>query len=183
MALKHIILKKIANAFGKFYKFGRTLADRISMGNNDTDQYLSRIPCNFKSMVMKPTSQRETMKLISKLPNKTSHGHDMISNELLKSLNRSISFPLFIIFNQSLSEGIFPNLMKMAAILPLYKGKESDKVINYRPISLLLTTSKILEKIVYNRLINFITKHDILYDSQYGFCTKRLGEHAMLQFT
>lgn len=71
--------------------------------------------------------------------------------------------------------------MKMAEIIPLYKGKESDKVINYRLISLLLATSKILEKIVHDRLINFITKHDILYDSQYGFHTKRSCEYAMLE--
>ena len=96
---------------------------------------------------MKPTTQMEITKLISKLPNKSSYGHDMISNKLLKSLTRSISFPLLIIFNQLLAEGIFPKSMKLTEVIPLYKGKESDKVINYRPIPLLLTISKILEKL------------------------------------
>ena len=100
-----------------------------------------------------------------------------------RQFNKSISFPLCMIFNQSLTEGIFPDLMKMAEVIPLYKGKESDKVINYRPISLLLTILKVLEKIVYNRLIKFISKHDILYDSQYGFHTKRSCEHTMLELT
>ena len=167
--------KKIANEFGKFYsRLGETLAGKIKVGNKTIEDYLSYIPCNLSSMLMKPTSQREIIKLITKLPNKTRHGHDMISNELLKKLNKRISSPLCMIFNQSLQEGIFPDLMKMAEVIPLYKGKESDKVINYRLISLLLTISKVLEKIVYNRLIKFITKHDILYDSQYGFSHQKV---------
>ena len=132
---------------------------------------------------MKPTTQMEITKLIHNLPNKSSHGHDMISNELLKSLNKSISYPLLIIFNQLLGEGIFPNLMKLAEVIPLYKGKESNKVVNYRSISLLLTISKVLEKIVYKRLNKFITKSKILYDSQYGFQTKCSCEHTILELT
>ena len=70
----------------------------------------------------------------------------MISNNLLKSLGNSLSFPLTVIFNQSITDGIFPDQMKIAEILQLYKGKESDQLLNYRPISLLLTVSKLLEK-------------------------------------
>ena len=58
----------------------------------------------------------------------------MISNKLLKSLANSIAYPLSIIFNQSISEGIYPDQMKLAEVIPLYKGKDSDSVINYRPI-------------------------------------------------
>ena len=93
----------------------------------------------------------------------------MISNNLLKSLSNSISSPLTIIFNQSITDGIFPDQMKIAEILPLYKGKESDQLVNYRPISLLITISKVLEKIIYKHTIDFIDKYELLYDSQYGF--------------
>ena len=85
--------------------------------------------------------------IIRQLPNKTSHGHDKISNKLLKDLSCSISLPLCSIFNQSITEGKFPDAMKKAEVIPLYKGKEFDRVINYRPISLLLTISKVLEKV------------------------------------
>ena len=71
----------------------------------------------------------------------------MISNQLLKSLANSISYPLSIIFNQSISEGIYPDQMKIAEVIPLYKGKASDIVINYRPISLLVTISKVYREI------------------------------------
>ena len=51
-----------------------------------------------------------------------------------------------IVFNKSITQGIFPDVMKLADVIPLYKGKEKDEVINYRPISLLMILSKILKK-------------------------------------
>ena len=89
--------------------------------------------------------------------------------------------PLSFIFNQSILEGTFPDQMKKAEVIPLYKGKDSDQLVNYRPISLLLTISKLLEKIVYNCTIKFINKYNILYDSQYGFRSKRSCESATLE--
>ena len=62
--------------------------------------------------------------------------------------------------------------MKMAEIIPLYKGKEFDKVINYHPVSLLITISKVLEKAVCSRMYRFLEKHKILSDSQYVFRKK-----------
>ena len=116
--------------------------------------YLSRIPCNLNSMVMQPTTQYEVEKLIKDLPNKESRGHDMISNTLLKSLGNSISLLLTILIYQSISEGIFPDQMKIAEIIPLYKGKGSNQLINYRPISLLLTMSKQSINVQLNSLTN-----------------------------
>ena len=72
-------------------------------------------------------------------------------------------------------------MMKVAEIIPLYKGKEEDQVINYRPVSLLMTISKILEKIIYNRVFKFLMKHNILYDSQYKFRSKHSCEDAILE--
>ena len=71
--------------------------------------------------------------------------------------------------------------MKMAEVIPLYKGKEFDKVINYRPISLLITISKVLEKAIYTRVYQFLEKHNILYISQYGFRSQRSCEHTLLE--
>ena len=100
-------------------------------------------------------SVREIERLINSLPNKTSYGHDKVSNTLLKFLCTSISYPLQIIFNQSIYQGGFPDKIKIAEIVPLYKGKEQDLVVNYRPMSLLMTISKILEKIVYRCFYSF----------------------------
>ena len=100
---------------------------------------------------------------------------------MLKKLSTSISYPLHLIFNQSISQGKFPSKMKLAEVIPLYKGKEHDKVINYRPTSLLITISKLLEKIVFKRLYAFLEKNKILFESQYGFRPKRSCEHAVME--
>ena len=114
---------------------------------------------------MKPTNHAEIVKLIESLPNKTSKGHDDISNILLKKFNPTIVTPLEIIFNKSLEEESFPDEMKQADVIPLYKSKEKYIVNNYRTISLLVTISKVLEKIVYTRTYNFLCNTNQLYQS------------------
>ena len=69
--------------------------------------------------------------------------------------------------------------MKTAEVIPLYKNKAADQLVNYRPISLLLTMSKVLEKIVYKRVISFLDKHNILYSSQYRFHSHQSCEQAV----
>ena len=130
---------------------------------------------------MKPTNQAEIVKLIECLPNKTSKGHDDISNILLKKLNPTIAIPLEVIFNKSLEEGSFPDDMKHADVIPLYKSKERYMVNNYRPISLLVTISKVLEKIVYTRTYNFLCDTNQLYQSQYGFRKGHSCENAICE--
>ena len=132
-------------------------------------------------MVIKPTTVREIDTIIRNLPNKTSHGNDEISNIMLKALRTSIIFPLCHIFNQSLYEGKFPEMMKWAEVIPLYKGKSMDLMVNYRPISLLITLSKILEKIMYKRLYSYLDTRNLLCASQYGFHSKRSCEQAIAE--
>ena len=140
---------KIANEFAQFYSsLGQMLANKIQPSRENIQNYLNKIPMNTKSLVLNETNVKEIESLIKKLPNKTSYGHDSISNVMLKQLSDSISFPLMIIFNQSITQGRFPDNMKKVEIIPLFKGKESDQVINYQPISLLITILKVLEKIV-----------------------------------
>ena len=145
------------------------MAKNIKSRCTTVEDYLGRIPRTLNSLILHPTTQQEVEKLIRNLPNKSSSGHDKVSNNLICS---SISYPLAIIFNQSISQGIFPDIMKIAKVIPLHKGKETDRVINYHPISLLMTISKVLENIVYSRVCSFLEDNNILYASQYGFRNK-----------
>ena len=96
-------------------------------------------------------------------------------------MNEAISLPLCRIFNQSISEGRFPDLMKLAKVVPLYKSKEMDIVLNYRPNSLLITTSKVLEKIIYKGVYSYLERNNILYNSQYGFRTNHNCEQVIME--
>ena len=163
----------MANKFAQFYlSLGANLATKIKPGSMTLQDYLNHIKRVDASLILKPILQLEVEDIIWKLPSKTSYGHDRISNLVLKHLIDCISFPLCSIFNQSIAEGKFPFAMKNTEEIPLYKGKEFDKVINYRPVSLLITISKVLEKAVYSQVYHFLEHQKILYDSQYGFRTK-----------
>ena len=172
--------KIIAEEFAKhFSNVGKQYAEQIPSPKKDIGHYLAQIPDNPKSIFMNPVSPVEIEKIIDKLPNKKSSGHDNLSNILLKQLKESISYPLTVISNHSITEGEFPNDMKAADVSPLYKSKERYMVTNYRPISLLITMSKILEKVVYSRVYNFLVETEQLYQSQYGFRTGHSCQNAI----
>ena len=143
--------------------------------------YILRIPRQLNSIVLRPTTVHEIDKIIRDLPNKSSHIHNELSNITLKALRSSITFPLCHIFNQSLIDGMFPDKMKWAEIIPLYKGKSMDLTINYCPISLLITISKVLEKVIYTPVCLFLETNNILFSSQYGFRSKCSCEQAITE--
>ena len=104
----------------------------------------------------------------------------------LKKLSDVLAGLLNHAFNLSISQGISPNTMKTAEIIPLFKCKDpsiANIANNYTPISLLITMSKIIEKIIYNRLYSFLKKNNILFESQYGFWTNRSYQNAITQLT
>ena len=84
-------------------------------------------------------------------------------------LNESISPLLLILINESFSTGIFPDKLKIAKVIALHKKGATDDPSNYRPISLLSVFSKIFEKIMHERLYNFLEVNDILHLLQFGF--------------
>ena len=164
--------KAIANEFGKYFStVGKVFAGKVKDPKCEITYYNDKITRNPKSIYFHCTTETEIKKLIENLPNKTSSGYDNVSNILLKKLCTTITTPLSLIFNLSISNGVFPKKMKLAETTPLYKGKETYYTTNYRPISLLLTISKLLEKIVYKRTYDFLNQTDQFYKSQYGFRT------------
>ena len=94
-------------------------------------------------------------KTIDSIQPKTSCGFDGISSQLLKSLKPALTQPLRLITNQILTTGIFPDKLKIAKVVPIYKKGENTQLCNYRPISLLPAISKVIEKIMYSQLDNF----------------------------
>ncbi len=106
-------------------------------------------------------------------------GHDGISNEILKKISSVIAFPISTLINRSIETGYVPEVLK---ILPLYKSKEHDKMTNYRPISILPSISKVIEKVIYKRVYSFLNDNDILYRHQYGFRKGHSTFDAVSQF-
>ena len=93
----------------------------------------------------------------------------------------SIALPMTEFFNSMIRSGIFPDDLKIAKVIPLYKSGESSLFTNYRPISLLPAFSKVFERLIYNRPHSFLEKYNILFTSQYGFRKQSSTEHATLE--
>ena len=108
--------------------------------------------------------------------------HDELSTSLLKSIIGSIVTPLVHICNLSLLTGVFPSSFKLAKVIPVHKKDNTMIVSNYRPISILPSFSKILERIVYNRLYEFFDQHKSLNPEQYGFRRSYSTDLALLKF-
>ena len=172
--------KKISNAFGKYFSnVGEKFAKKIPSPKKGINEYLRAIRQNNLSLFFSPCTRTELKKMIKKLPSKNSSGHDNVSNTLLKEISDTIIDPLITIFNQSLALGVFPTIMKIADIVPLHKGKERYLETNYRPISLLTTISKLLEKVVCTRVYNFLDNTGQIVSTQYGFRENHSCEQAI----
>ena len=94
---------------------------------------------------------------------------DKINAKLVKDSTEVICPTLTKIFNRSLQQRIFPEELKTAFVSPIYKNGDKSDCSNYRPISILSTIAKILEKTVYNQLISYINENNILSGNQFGF--------------
>ena len=112
---------------------------------------------NFSSI-----TEDDIISIITKFKNKTSSGHDGMSNKLLKSIKHEISKPLTIIINQSIATGVFPDALKIAKVKPLHKKGDKSCFNNYRPISLLPTISKVFERVIYSQIYKYFDFNNLL---------------------
>ena len=171
----------IANEFNSFFvNIGKNLASGIKhAGPENYKKYLNEaVTTNF---TFKPINTTEVTTAINKLKNTSSHGNDHLSSQLIKKLSPYIISPITTIINQSLKTGIFPDALKVAKVVPIFK-KDDDKLLeNYRPISILPTISKIFERIIHNQIQDYFQCNNLLYNGQYGFRPRHSTELAALE--
>ena len=139
----------------------------------------NRINTEFK---INPISNDEVLKIIHALPNKGT-GPASIPLNMLKTVADLIVTPLCHIINISFNTGVFPEILKIAKIIPKHKGGSTLDLNNYRPISLLSIFDKIIEKIMHNQLYAFLEFHKILYENQFGFRKNNSTTYALLELT
>jgi hypothetical protein len=159
--------KIIANRFNSFFtNIGKDLAERITHSDANPLSYIPQSIC--QSIVFNDVETDEVDKIIKSLKC-ASAGQDGIHAKVVKATYSQYLKPLTHICNLCISQGFFPNEMKMAKVIPLYKSGDAMKISNYRPISVLPLFSKIIERLVYSRMISFINKHKMLHKFQFGF--------------
>ena len=177
---------EICNAFNN--SFISTINDLVktefkSITPNNINSQTTTFISNPNSFFMMSTDENEIKNIVKKLKNSSCAGDDNISNSLLKHIIPSIATPLSMCINLSLNTGVFPNQLKTSKVIPIFKGGDRNSVDNYRPISLISSLSKVMEKIVYTRMIHFADQNGIISKNQFGFVKNCSTEQAILNLT
>ena len=138
--------------------------------------YVDNIP---NSIVIPDISQEAVISVIKSLKN-SAPGYDDISTSVMKKCINDYIAPLTYLVNISIKQGIFPDELKIAKVFPIFKSNDEQYITNYRPISVLNFFSKIFEKVVANRIIDFLDQN-VFYDHQYGFRKCHSTNHALVE--
>jgi len=125
----------------------------------------------------------EILSLIRNLNVAKASGPDGISSKMLQLCDESIVLPLSIIYNNIIKTGIFPNIWKLANVIPVHKKGDKQIINNYRPISLLPICGKIFEKIVFNQLYTYLVSNNLITKNQSGFRAGDSAINQLLEFT
>ncbi|CAB3994109.1 RNA-directed DNA polymerase from mobile element jockey [Paramuricea clavata] len=171
----------IANTINNYFvEIGPKLASVISPTDIDPIQPIQPCRCEFNLRAITTT---ELIQTIGKTNLNKAPGLDKIPIKLIKLAGDAIHDYLLHIFNLVLGTGIFPDDLKLAKIIPIHKEGDKAECGNYRPISVIPTVAKILEKIIYDQLSSYINDNDIICKQQFGFRPNHSTETALLKCT
>jgi len=169
----------IANNFNEYFaNIGPKTNQTIPISEAKLIDYLPA-PLTM-SMFLGPLDVFKVVETTNKLKTKTSSRYDEISTKLLKETIHNISTLLTHIINQSFQTGLVPTQMKIAKVVPVYKASDCSLLTNYCPIKLLTSFSKLLEKLMYDKVIKILTINNIFYEHQYGFRPKHYTIHPII---
>ena len=135
------------------------------------------------SLYFQGTTLFEIKKLVNNIQPKNSFGTDEVPSSILQTTPDNVLFALTHVFNLSLINGDFISGFKTAKVVPIHKKGNVTNVSSYGPISLLYSMCKILEKLVYNRVISFLNKQNFFYKYQFGFRKNHSTLHAISLLT
>ena len=174
--------KDIAEGFNDYFSnIGPNLASKIDSSNYNFETYVKNGKSEFAAF--QPVTVSHVCRLLLGLSGNKATGIDKISCKIIKKAAPIISDSLTLIFNQAITLSSFPDEWKMAKVVPLYKNGQRNIPGNYRPISVLPAISKIMERILYDQLYDYLTKFELLSDSQFGFRKFHSTASALLDCT
>ena len=169
---------EIALNFNNFYvNIGKKLSNDIPTNSGDPLLYIkTQVP---DSIFLESVDESEIISICKNMKD-CSSGWDQILPRVVKSTYQNFIVPITHVMNLSIINGVVPNELKVAKVVPIYKSGDRRLINNYRPVSVLPCFSKILEKLMYNRISNFIHKHNLLNEYQFGFRQKRSTNQALI---
>ena len=173
----------VADEFNNYFSsIAGKLQNSIHTQGQNFNDYL-QVKCD-QTFFLKATHKYEVIDIITSSISNKAVGPNSIPNKILHMIKELIAEPLAEIINLSFSTGIYIDKLKISKIIPIYKEKGSNTSCkNFRPISLLSNINKIIEKIMHQRLYDFLEKQGSIYDYQFGFRKSHSTDHALLDLT
>ena len=172
----------MAEEFNKFFaSAGRKVYQSVQPTTKQPCDYIPDKdihPLNFSNI-----SEGLVVQTIDNMDPKTSQDASGISMKMIKFLKLELAKPLAHLFTLSVTTGVFPSKLKTSRTIPIFKAGDNTSCDNYRPISLLSSISKILEKIVACSLVDHLELNNLIYSNQYGFLRNRSTVHSLLHLT
>ena len=171
--------KQVAdNCNDYFTNVAKSLVDKLGISNSNFTDYLTDPIAD--SIMLSPVTEEEVLDQLNSLDTTKAAGAYDIPISLIKVVKNEIKKPLMTLINLSFTSGSFPNSLKYAKLIPIFKSNSKFEVCNYRPISILPSFNKMFEKLLYPRVTDFITKHNIICPHQFGFQKLRSTSMAIL---
>ena len=167
----------------KFINYYTNIADELTAKIPRTDRNATSYLGNRTGLTfhLSPISPIEVDSVIDNLKDNGNNSNSIATSVLLNS--KHILTPIFChLINLCAEQGYFPDDLKVGCITPIFKGGERDKINNYRPICSLSPLSKIIEKVIANRMTNYLEDFDILSKTQFGFRKNMGTETALLNY-
>ena len=158
----------IADEFCKFYcQIGPNLAAKVPKVQAKFEDYLGeRIQ---ESLILSPTSPLEVEQICLALDSQKGMGWDGVSPRVIKGVAKELSGSLSRLYNSCMREGFYPDSFKVARVVPVFKAEDPTEFSNYRPVSVLPVLSQIFERVIRNRIVNFLDANEVLIPEQFGF--------------
>ena len=169
----------ISNKMNDFFvNIGSSVEAKIPKSKKAFHEYLS--PNNPVNLALRDCSHDEVIEIIKSFSVSKASGPFSIPSKILKNYAHILISPITTLVNKSLNEGTFPSYLKSALVCPIFKKGDKSKCANYRPISLLSNIGKIFERVMYNRIEEFLNEFETIYQLQFGFRKKYSTNHALL---
>ena len=164
---------QISTIFNNYFgNIGRNLAENFDNCNDNFRSFLFKDKRIANSIVLLSPSTNEILNELNRLKDKKTSGPDHLAPYFLKIASTVIAPYLAFMIEFMFNFGVFPDLLKIARVVPIFKTGDKKLVENYRPISILSSISKVIEKLLKFRILSFLNKHDVLYNRQNGFRKK-----------
>lgn len=165
--------ENVANAFVEhFASAASSIAKHIPDVEGDSPDMLHTLKRIERTIFLHPTTPEEIANMIAALKTRKASGYDGINTRILKSCSSSISPVISDIINSCFLSGQYPEGLKIARVIPVYKSGNRNELDNYRPISVLPVLNDVFERAITNRLCNFLNRRKFFNGLQFGFRKK-----------